>query len=183
MGSPSPVVVKCEDGARGRSAFASRDFKAGEVIISEAPLCAVQLSSSRSKLQVCSYCLQPVGTLLSQLKHFAGKANREGKGESALDSLLDDAGFPLVSEADSQLTPIFCCSSGCGEVYCSKTCAGLGLESGHHFLCEPTPSDTPASNIVSSEQPVESLKKYSASNQECFWLAACIIARAACTLK
>lgn len=109
-----------EDTARGRAVFASRAISAGEHLITEAPLLAMQLPEAQDAVRACFHCCRPTGTASAQLAHVL--------------SSMRPIELPL-DEEDDKLSEEIPCRHGCGVLFCSSSCEEAASEA-HALLCK-----------------------------------------------
>ena len=119
-------------------------IEAGELVFSDEPLVSVQLVDNLSLVKACAYCMRPVGTVASQLRHAAG-----------LDGGSNCANQLPISAADAQLSEEIPCpcgeakQNGCTNTYCCRDCADAHVNAGHALLC-PMAMDVDA-NLVEAQ--------------------------------
>jgi hypothetical protein len=109
---------------KGRGLFALQSFKAGDSVLIERPISALQHPENATSLLVCANCLIPLGSPRFQLLRRLSKVMNP-KLLDAVDALLgkDDAEISLIN-----------CPRECGINYCSVKCAELA-EKAHSPLC------------------------------------------------
>ena len=101
----------------GRGLFAARDFAAGETILVEAPLVAMQDLANRHAALVCGECLAFLDLGRDLLEAVAAGASPR----VAADAAVARGGGPVAR-----------CADGCGELYCSAACRDA-----HRRRCHP----------------------------------------------
>lgn len=96
----------------GFGVFATSPIRAGEVILTEAPLLRLQSLTNKSDALVCGYCFRFVGSIGIQMNVLARKLNRLSNFSA------EEESFP----GDKRLSGVVKCGFECGEIYCSERC-------------------------------------------------------------
>ena len=115
LASPPPAcppgVIIGQLPGRGRALIASHAFRAGEILVEEAPLFAVPMPDS-AKTFTCTHCLANLGSAAVHQKIAAGRMR--------------------MSDAAIQARLPAC---ECGALYCSERCRLASRARGHLLLC------------------------------------------------
>jgi len=125
LGSYGRCIVRAaESEGMGHGLAVPGFVPSGAQLWRERPLTYVQSPCSKKCVQVCVACLQPVGSLASQLSYL---------GLPAPDSSASVAVGPQLGNG-LHLVP--CSQPGCDAVFCSEACRDWGLQnSSHAVLC------------------------------------------------
>lgn len=116
------VTIRNEGAPRGRVTYASRAFRAGELMWREPPLIAMQDVDSRRWSMVaraCGFCLRFLGPATLQFAHYAHVIHPDAA--PAVDYVAQGNAIP--------------CGFQCGELYCSEACRAAAYERSHRLLC------------------------------------------------
>lgn len=113
---------------RGRGLFATRASQVGTVLLTDAPLAALQLPNNdddpagRTSARACARCMRHVGSLSQQLAF------------AASGSVVNERPVLPRAEAIEVLSDVVPCpGQNCSSVYCSKAC--MSKDVGHQYMC------------------------------------------------
>jgi len=132
------VEVRHLGGDRGRGLIARRRFTAGEVVLRDRPVVAMQHIFSERLAPCCAGCFRMVGDLESHLRCIL----RNGK--RPLSEFPAAALHPSLRHRRLSLggAPVPCTTPGCSAVFCEATCRSSELERGcHRVLCSELAAD------------------------------------------
>ncbi|KAH8082923.1 SET domain-containing protein [Aureococcus anophagefferens] len=142
----------------GRGLFAARDFAAGETILVEAPLVAMQDLANRHAALVCGECLAFLDLGRDLLEAVAAGASPR----VAADAAVARGGGPVAR-----------CADGCGELYCSAACRDAHRRRCHRALCVG-----PVAEADAAADPLVRYKILATESNEILFLAADVVAAA-----
>ena len=142
----------------GRGLFAARDFAAGETILVEAPLVAMQDLANRHAALVCGECLAFLDLGRDLLEAVAAGASPR----VAADAAVARGGGPVAR-----------CADGCGELYCSAACRDAHRKRCHRALCVG-----PVAEADAAADPLVRYKILATESNEILFLAADVVAAA-----
>lgn len=125
------MEVRSAGPERGKGLFATRAFKEGDLIFTEAPIVAIQDHATRGGALVCSHCFRIVGGIEVQLANANANANA---GSAQVRSQMQT----LALSSQYALPDPLSCSLGCEARYCSSECATAALHAHHVLLCPGT---------------------------------------------
>jgi hypothetical protein len=162
--------VRVQRVRHGEGCVSCEALAAGEVLLRELPALGLQTPPSRRSVLACGNpkCLAPLPPR-AQLALLSGQCSRaslagaaagaaEGTAPSAVDP--DNAAFSSVAGAG-----VVWCDGGCGECFCSASCAAQAAPA-HRLLCAgPIPDDEP-------DHPLLRFKLHALRCNEAFLLAA-----------
>lgn len=124
LGTCGRCIVRAVEGGMGHGLAVPGFVPGGAVLWRERPLTYVQSPCSKKRVQVCTACLQPVGSLASQLSYL---------GLPAPDG---SASVAVGPQPGNGLHLVPCDQPGCDAVFCSETCRDWALQnSSHAALC------------------------------------------------
>ena len=131
--------------------FAKCSIDDGTIAFSETPLHKLQSLDNRQEVPSCGHCFNFIGSHDFQLEVLEGRKRR-------IDVLTPDvACYP--------------CRDGCGELYCSSTCADKHWINGHALLCTGRIPDEDADN-----HPLIKFKTHAVATNEIFLMVADVFA-------
>ncbi|KAK7239273.1 methyltransferase [Aureococcus anophagefferens] len=142
----------------GRGLFAARDFAAGETILVEAPLVAMQDLANRHAALVCGECL----AFLDLGRDLLEAVARGASPPPPADAAVARGGGPVAR-----------CADGCGELYCSAACRDA-----HRRRCHRTLSRRPVARGRPAARTARRYKILATESNEILFLAADVVAAA-----
>ncbi|CAM9191439.1 unnamed protein product [Ectocarpus sp. 4 AP-2014] len=168
------VSVGMTDG-RGRGLFASVDMKAGATILIERPLVAMQSLDNAQDVTVCRNCLGFAGDVISQLDILTGLNRPECLARhNARQRCSKSNGYDDQTAPAHELSGLYECLGGCGEVYCSPRCRSEHWERCHRLLCVgPVPDEEAQSH------PLVEFRVHAMQTNEIFLLVGEVMAQIA----
>lgn len=124
LGTYGRCIVRASEEGTGHGLAVPGFVPGGAVVFRERALTYVQSPCSKRRVQVCTACLQPVGSLASQLSYL-GLPVPDGSASVAVGPQPGN-GLHLVP----------CDQPGCDAVFCSEACRNWALHnSSHAVLC------------------------------------------------
>lgn len=122
LGRFGSCVLRKIDEQTGRGLALATYAKLGDVLWNQRPLVYIQSPCSAACVQVCGSCLEPVGSLASQLAHLGLSGDTPAAAEAMC---LPKGGAPVP-----------CGAAGCAAVFCDEECRTWALEElPHAMLC------------------------------------------------
>lgn len=163
--APGLAVRRC---AAGKGLFACRAFAAGDVVLREAPLVAIQQAANRPAALVCARCFRYVGSVEAQI---AARLVGKPGAPAGVEELASGAWrLPLADGPAFALPPPHACRGGCGELYCGSGCEAAAWARHHRALCSG-----PGGN-ASSRDALISLAEHTQRTNDVFGLVAQLVA-------
>eukprot|EP00752_Nemacystus_decipiens_P011537 g10245.t1 len=164
------VTVGMTEG-RGRGLFAARAMTAGATALTERPLVGMQSVDNAQNVTVCRNCLGFAGDVISQLEVLSG-VPRQDCLEGYLKRKPTRGGDK--AEQRGQLSGLYCCLEGCGEVYCSARCRSEHWSRSHRLLCVgPVPEEG------AQDHPLIKFRVHAMQTNEIFLLVGEVLAQIA----
>ncbi|CAM9811903.1 unnamed protein product [Ectocarpus fasciculatus] len=168
------VSVGMTDG-RGRGLFASTAMKAGTTVLSERPLVAMQSLDNAQDVTVCRNCLGFAGDIISQLELLTGLPRPEClERHQTRQRISKSNGYDFQAVPARELSGLYECLEGCGEVYCSPRCRSEHWERCHRLLCVGSVPDEEA-----QDHPLVAFRIHAMQTNEIFLLVGEVMARIA----
>lgn len=136
--------------ACGKGLFALRPFAAGDTVLREAPLVAIQQAANKRHADVCARCFRFVGSVERQLARrlaaspAAASLPLAGLAEGSVE-------LPLARSLRPQPPPAHPCPGGCaGAAFCGPACAAASWAGHHRLLCPGPAGESPAPGALAA---------------------------------
>lgn len=155
-------------GGRGLVLDGDRGAVAGDVLLEERPLCAMQEADNRISSACCAFCHAFVGDLDLQIDFLLQRENGSGACSTSNGGAGGNVSFPELDSCPRTLTEMCLpCSKGCGAFYCSESCRAEHWRRSHRLLC--------VGGIEDNNHPLVKFKMHALGTNDIFLLAAEVV--------
>ena len=179
----SPGVTIGTSGERGRGVFATRNFAAGERVLSEAPLVGAQHETNKRHARTCACCFRFVGSVEREIgRRLLDKLDDDGEVATSSGSLpggltigdvvklaCGEAKLP-GSENFAGPDPVACVGQCSAHVYCSERCRDDDWNMHERMLC------LGERGTARNKQALEEFYAHASETNDIFIVAAKVVA-------